>query len=288
MNSFSKIIAGTMTWGLWGQRLDTQAMVRLIHQVIDTGITSFDHADLYGDYTNETDFGRAWSQTGVARDQVQLISKCGIAHVCPQRPFEIKHYNYNQEYIVSACEATLEALQTDYLDLYLLHRPSPLLDPEQVVLAVDKLLQSGKIKSFGLSNFTPTQVELIQKYCGVSTNQIEISLTRRDALYNGQLDQCLKDQITPMAWSPLGDLVRTNAVIPDALTGALEEIASARGLTSAQVALAWLAKHPAGIVPVVGSTRPERLAQAMEAMETTLTLTEWFTLTEAATGKPCP
>jgi predicted oxidoreductase len=288
MNSFSKIIAGTMTWGLWGQRLDTQAMGRLIHQVIDTGITTFDHADLYGDYTNETDFGRAWSQTGIPRDQVQLISKCGIAHVCPQRPFEVKHYNYSQEYIVSACEATLKALQTDYLDLYLLHRPSPLLDPEQVVLAVDTLLQSGKIKSFGLSNFTPPQVDLIQKYCGVSANQIEISLTMRDALYNGQLDQCLKDQITPMAWSPLGDLVRSNAVIPDALTRALEEVASARGLTTAQIALAWLAKHPAGIVPVVGSTRPERLAQAMEAMETTLTLTEWFTLTEAATGKPCP
>ena len=277
-----------MTWGLWGQRLDTQAMGRLIHQVIDTGITSFDHADLYGDYTNETDFGRAWSQTGIPRDQVQLISKCGIAHVCPQRPFEVKHYNYSQEYIVSACEATLKALQTDYLDLYLLHRPSPLLDPEQVVLAVDTLLQSGKIKSFGLSNFTPPQVDLIQKYCGVSANQIEISLTMRDALYNGQLDQCLKDQITPMAWSPLGDLVRSNAVIPDALTRALEEVAAARGLTTAQIALAWLAKHPAGIVPVVGSTRPERLAQAMEAIETTLTLTEWFTLTEAATGKPCP
>ncbi len=277
-----------MTWGLWGQRLDTQAMGRLIHQVIDTGITSFDHADLYGDYTNETDFGRAWSQTGIPRDQVQLISKCGIAHVCPQRPFEVKHYNYSQEYIVSACEATLKALQTDYLDLYLLHRPSPLLDPEQVVVAVDTLLQSGKIKSFGLSNFTPPQVDLIQKYCGVSANQIEISLTMRDALYNGQLDQCLKDQITPMAWSPLGDLVRSNAVIPDALTRALEEVAAARGLTTAQIALAWLAKHPAGIVPVVGSTRPERLAQAMEAMETTLTLTEWFTLTEAATGKPCP
>ncbi|MFM1888202.1 MAG: Oxidoreductase YdhF [Bacteroidota bacterium] len=277
-----------MTWGLWGQRLDTQAMGRLIHQVIDTGITSFDHADLYGDYTNETDFGRAWSQTGIPRDQVQLISKCGIAHVCPQRPFEVKHYNYSQEYIVSACEATLKALQTDYLDLYLLHRPSPLLDPEQVVLAVDTLLQSGKIKSFGLSNFTPPQVDLIQKYCGVSANQIEISLTMRDAFYNGQLDQCLKDQITPMAWSPLGDLVRSNAVIPDALNRALEEVAAARGLTTAQIALAWLAKHPAGIVPVVGSTRPERLAQAMEAMETTLTLTEWFTLTEAATGKPCP
>ena len=277
-----------MTWGLWGQRLDTQAMGRLIHQVIDTGITSFDHADLYGDYTNETDFGRAWSQTGIPRDQVQLISKCGIAHVCPQRPFEVKHYNYSQEYIVSACEATLKALQTDYLDLYLLHRPSPLLDPEQVVVAVDTLLQSGKIKSFGLSNFTPPQVDLIQKYCSVSANQIEISLTMRDALYNGQLDQCLKDQITPMAWSPLGDLVRSNAVIPDALTRALEEVAAARGLTTAQIALAWLAKHPAGIVPVVGSTRPERLAQAMEAMETTLTLTEWFTLTEAATGKPCP
>ena len=277
-----------MTWGLWGQRLDTQAMGRLIHQVIDTGITSFDHADLYGDYTNETDFGRAWSQTGIPRDQVQLISKCGIAHVCPQRPFEVKHYNYSQEYIVSACEATLKALQTDYLDLYLLHRPSPLLDPEQVVLAVDKLLQSGKIKSFGLSNFTPPQVDLIQKYCGVSANQIEISLTMRDALYNGQLGQCLKDQITPMAWSPLGDFVRSNAVIPDALTRALEEVAAVRGLTTAQIALAWLAKHPAGIVPVVGSTRPERLAQAMEAMETTLTLTEWFTLTEAATGKPCP
>lgn len=288
VNSFSKIIAGTMTWGLWGARLDTQAMTRLIHEVVDTGITTFDHADLYGDYTNEADFGRAWSQSGIPRDRVQLISKCGIAHVCPQRPFEVKHYNYSAAYIENACETTLEALQTDYLDLYLLHRPSPLLDPEQVALAVEKLWQSGKIKTFGLSNFTPIQVDLIQKHCGVSANQIEISLTMRDALYNGQLDQCLKDQIIPMAWSPLGDLVRSNAVIPEALTNVLAEVAASRGLTTAQVALAWLAQHPAGIIPVVGSTKPQRLAQAMEAMDITLTLTEWFSLTEAATGKPCP
>ena len=150
-----------MLWGAWGKEMTKAKRVELIETAFKMGITSFDHADIYGNYTTEKDFGVAFAESGLSRDKVQFISKCGIAMVCENKPYKTKHYNYDSSYIIDAVHASLKQLKTDYLDLLLLHRPSPLLNPEEVAKTVDFLLDSGKILSFGVSNFTSTQIDLL-------------------------------------------------------------------------------------------------------------------------------
>ena len=145
----SPIIAGVMNWGLWDKNLNTREMNHLIHLFYENGITSFDHADIYGGYTTETAFGKAWANSKIAREKVQFISKCGIQYIAESRPENrIKHYEYSKEYIISSVENSLKNLQTDYLDIFLLHRPSPLMRANEIAEAVEKLKADGKIVSF--------------------------------------------------------------------------------------------------------------------------------------------
>jgi len=176
--NYSRIIAGTMSWGRWEKQFNANDMITLINTCLEAGITSFDHADIYGGYTTEADFGAAFKQTRIERSAIQLISKCGIAYVSPNRSNTIKHYNYSKDYIITSVENSLINLETDFLDVLLLHRPSPLMHPYEIMEAIAKLGQEGKIKSFGVSNFTPSQVELIASEVPVEINQIEFSLTQ--------------------------------------------------------------------------------------------------------------
>jgi len=160
---YSKIIQGCMTWGKWGKQLDTNQMITLMHHCIDEGVTTFDHADIYGDYSTEEDFGHAFAKAEVARSSIQLISKCGIQYMGNARPeLTVKHYQYNAEYIIWSAERSLRLLQTQYLDLFLLHRPSPLMEADEVAKAFEKLEKDGKVRNFGVSNFTPSQTNLIK------------------------------------------------------------------------------------------------------------------------------
>jgi len=203
--SYSRIIAGTMTWGSWGKALSTKGMQTLMHHCIAQGISTFDHADIYGGYTNEADFGKAWAGANIARDQIQLISKCGIQFKCEARPHDIGHYQYDTAYIVAQVEQSLKNLRTDYLDMLLLHRPSPLMQPDEIAEAITRLRKAGKIIDFGVSNFTPTQTALIHSRFPVQGNQVECSLTQVATLYDGTLDDCIQHQRMAMAWSPLGN-----------------------------------------------------------------------------------
>jgi len=160
---YSKIIVGTMNWGSWGAALSTKDVAHRIESAFQMGLTSFDHADIYGDYTTEADFGRGFKASGISRESVQFISKCGIALKNKSRGTQTNHYDYTYQYIINSVQRSLEELQTDYLDLLLLHRPSPLMDPIEVQQAVQTLLDKGYIKSFGLSNFTPSQPALFNK-----------------------------------------------------------------------------------------------------------------------------
>ena len=153
-----------MSWGAWGRQFSTQEMISQIKITLESGITTFDHADIYGEYTTEQEFGKALSTSGVERDKIQLISKCGIQHDGGTRDNKIKHYNYSKEYIIWSVEKSLKDLQTDYLDLLLLHRPSPLMHPDEIAAAVSILKETGKIIDFGVSNFTPSQFNLIDSY----------------------------------------------------------------------------------------------------------------------------
>lgn len=277
-----------MTWGCWGSALNNNEMANRIEGALELGLNRFDHADIYGDYTTEFEFGAALKQSNVAREDIELITKCGI-QMTRGRANRVKHYQYDSKYIIQSAERSLKNLGTDYLDLFLLHRPSPLLDTEQVGFAVATLLDQGKIKSFGLSNFLPHQVDIIMRFAPVEANQVQCSITHTDAMYDGTLDQAKQLNVEPMAWSPLGSLFKniqdpSVARIRDAAVDLLDKYDT----DLAGLALAFLAKHPSKISPVVGTTKLDRLADAKKGFETELELEDWFILLEAAKGARVP
>lgn len=287
-NPFSKIIAGTMTWGVWGKNLNTAEMSSLMHVCLDVGISTFDHADIYGGYTTEAAFGKAFKDSGVFRTEIQLISKCGIQYTAELRNNRIKHYDYSEDYIIWSVEQSLQNLQTDYLDLLLLHRPSPLMRAEEIASAVEKLKSSGKIKDFGVSNFTTMQTDLIQKTTPVHYNQIQFSATNLEAMLNGSLDHMQLNNITPMAWSPLGTAFKSEDEKSLRVKKIAEQLAEQHNTTSDVILLAWILKHPAGILPVCGTTDAQRIKNLPRAIEINLDIQDWFAIWVESAGNKVP
>jgi len=277
-----------MTWAEWGKNLSQNEMVALMQHCLEVGITTFDHADIYGGYTTEAAFGKAFAQSGISRNDIQLISKCGIQYLCENRNNQIKHYNYSKDYVVWSAEQSLKNLKTDYLDLFLLHRPSPLMHPHEIAEAVTTLKSEGKIKHFGVSNFTPSQVELIEKNINVEVNQIEFSLTQHSAMYDGTLDQMMTKNMNPMSWSPLGSVFKTKDDQTERISKVLEELCEKYKATKDQLLLAWILKHPSKVHPVIGTTNPERLKLAVDATNIELDLEDWFMLLAASQGHKVP
>jgi len=284
---YSKVIAGTMTWGSWGKQLTTNQMADLMQHCLQLGITTFDHADIYGNYGNEEAFGKAFAESGIARDAIQLISKCGIQHT-KGRPNTIKHYQYDKAYIVWSAEESLRNLKTDYLDLFLLHRPSPLMDPTEIASAVAELKEAGKIKQFGVSNFTPSQIAMLESEVTVEGNQVEFSITHDAPMYDGTFDDCVAHKRMAMAWSPLGGYFREENQQTERLKPVLEGMTAKYGADENQLLLAFIMKHPAKVYPVVGTANKDRLANALKASEITLELTDWFSLLAASQGHKVP
>lgn len=288
MKSYSRIIAGCMSWGAWGKKLSKEQMISQIKMSLEAGITTFDHADIYGDYTTEIEFGNAFVKSGIQREDIQLISKCGIQYTGETRNNKIKHYNYSKEYIIWSAEKSLKDLKTDYLDLLLLHRPSPLMHPYEIAEAVHQLKEDGKIVDFGVSNFTPSQVAMIDAECSISANQIEFSLTQHSAMHNGSLDQMIAKNITPMSWSPLGSVFKEENKSNSRIKEILQLLAEKYKATEDQLLLAWILKHPSEIHPVIGTTKPERIRNAAKAIDISLDLEDWFTLLVAQQGHKVP
>jgi predicted oxidoreductase len=285
---FSRIIAGTMTWGNWGKSLKSTAMIQLMEHCLDLGISTFDHADIYGDYTNEAQFGKAFSKSGIARSQIQLISKCGIQMVSPNRGNKVKHYDYAKNYIISSVERSLNMLQTEYLDLLLLHRPSPLMHPSEIAAAVIDLKKQGKIRQFGVSNFTASQIALLETQVPVEGNQIEFSLTQNKVMYNGILDDALAHGRLSMAWSPLGNYFRKKGKKWSRIQKVLKTLTRKYDATEEQLLIAWILRHPANVHPVVGTTTPKRLALVAGTVSLDMELQDWFLLLEASEGQEAP
>ena len=286
-STYSKIIAGTMTWGSWGKQLSIDKMVDLINYCLEIGITTFDHADIYGDYGTEADFGNAFSQSKIDRSKIQLISKCGIQMV-NHRQNRIAHYQYDADYIIWSAERSLKNLQTDYLDLLLLHRPSPLMQPNEISKAITKLLKDGKIKQFGVSNFTPPQVQMLDKTIRVEANQVEFSLTKDDPMYDGTFNDCMGHNRMTMSWSPLGTYFREENQQNRRIGEVMKALTTKYDCDESQLLLAFIMKHPSGVHPVVGTATKERLKASMEAVTINLELQDWFVLLEASKGKPIP
>jgi predicted oxidoreductase len=286
-DTYSSIIAGTMTWGSWGKKLSKNEMINVMHHCIDAGLTTFDHADIYGSYSTEADFGNAFAESGIKRSAIQLISKCGI-QMTRGRDNQLNHYQYDKDYIIWSAEQSLKKLHTEYLDLLLLHRPSPLMEPYEISEAVNALLESGKIKSFGVSNFTPSQIGMLEKAIPVSGNQVEFSLTHDAPMYDGTFDDCIANKRMAMAWSPLGCLFREDTEQTKRIRKAMKPLMEKYDADESQLLLAWILKHPAKVFPVIGTTNKERITLAAKAMSLDLELQDWFVLLVASQGHDVP
>jgi predicted oxidoreductase len=278
-----------MTWGL-----DDAGLLDLIHTAIDLGITTFDHADIYGDYRCEERFGRALAREPGLRHRLQLVTKCGIMPVSDRRPVhKVKHYDTGRAHILVSVDNSLRDLRSDHIDLLLIHRPDPLMDADEVAEAFHALRRSGKVLHFGVSNFTPWQFELLASRLDFAlvTNQIEFSLLKIQVLHDGTLDQCQRLRFSPMAWSPLGGGRLFNGDDEQALRvrQALETVGEELGGASIdQVALAWVLRHPADIVPVLGTGNIEHLRRGAAAVDLSLSREQWFALWTASAGRGVP
>ncbi|HCW06516.1 MAG TPA: oxidoreductase [Cytophagales bacterium] len=273
----SRIVAGAWRW----HTISPENVERLINVALEHGITSFDHADIYGDHGNEELFGRVISKNPSVRNKIELITKCDIKFPSTKRPATwVKHYDTSKSHIVWSAENSLKTLNTDRIDLLLIHRPDPLMNPQEVAEAFDQLRNQGKVLHFGVSNFTPSQFRMLQKHLSfpLVTNQIEISLSRIDPFFNGDLDLMLELEVSPMAWSPLagGKLMAEEREVFGTATK--------YSATYSQLALAWLLKHPSNIFPVVGTTQPERIIEAAKSVEVNLDRQDWFEMLKWVSG----
>ncbi|MEH6511640.1 aldo/keto reductase [Maribacter arcticus] len=281
---YSRIIAGTMTWGKWGKKHSTKEMIELMNHCLENNITTFDHADIYGDYTTEEQFGKAFAESFIKRENIQIISKCGIQFDAEERSNKVKHYDYNKDYIIWSVERSLKMLRTEYLDMLLLHRPSPLMNPSEIAAAISKLKKEGKIKQFGVSNFTPSQIKLIEKETKVDANQVEYSLSSNEVMNDGTFDDCIINERLAMSWSPLGNYFREESQANKRIKNVLSDLTKKYNATEDQLLLAWILKHPSKIHPVVGTATPKRLKLAMDAVNIEMELQDWFALLEANEG----
>lgn len=275
--TFSRIVSGAWRW----HTVSPATVEKLIHTSLDAGITTFDHADIYGDHGNEEIFGQVLKKNPGLREEIELVSKCGIKFSSVKRPAtRVKHYDTSKQHIIWSVENSLKMLGTDRLDLLLIHRPDPLLNPVEVAEAFSQLKSDGKVLHFGVSNFTPSQWKMLQHYLSfpLVTNQIEISLSRVDPLFNGDIDLLMEHEASPMAWSPLGG---GQLKFDDHQWFAK---ATHYNASYTQLALAWLLKHPSFIFPVIGTTKPERVLEASKSIDIQLDRQDWFEMLKWTTG----
>ncbi len=267
-----------------------EQLLVFMEQHIELGITTVDHADIYGGYQCEQAFGQALRLKPSLRDQMELVSKCGIATTAKPE-HALGHYITDCSHIVHSAEQSLTHLHTDYLDLLLIHRPDPLMDADEVAEAFIQLHKSGKVKYFGVSNFTPTQFSLLQSRLPFSlvTNQVEISPLHQPAIMDGTLDACQQLRIKPMAWSCLGGGRLFSDPTFQVLRDELQTVADEMGAESIeQVVYAWVLRLPSAPLPIIGSGKIERVKAAWASLSLTMTRQQWFRIRRAALGYDVP
>lgn len=281
---FSEIIAGTMRWGVWGANHSPKQVQELIEVCLEEDITTFDHADIYGGHTTEELFGNAWKEMNIHREKVQFISKCGIVMNSDRKRSLIKHYNYNSDYILKTVDESLSKLRTEYLDVLLLHRPSPLMDPREVADTFEVLKAAGKVKQFGVSNFSASQFELLNQNFPLITNQIEVSVNEISSFENGTLDQLMMENKRPMAWSVLGNYFSEKSEQNIRLKSIVNNLCQKYDAGENQILLAFILKHPSKIIPVIGTSRQETVRELKKSLMIDLETIDWFRILEASRG----
>lgn len=290
--SLSRIIYGAWRWDAeesfkvsWGREI--------IDTCLELEITSFDHADIYGDFRCEEYFGRVLKESPGLREKIELITKCGIQFPSRQRPgVRNKHYNTSSEHIRLSVDNSLRNFGTDYIDLLLIHRPDPRMDFEDTADGLESVVQSGKVRAVGVSNFLPWQFDTLSEYLNIPlvTNQIEFSVLQQQALYDGTIAQSQLLGFPITAWSPLGGGALFTGTDSKSvrLRECLKQIGEPLGYSVAQTALSWILQHPAQILPVIGSNNVDRIKEYAEAQYMDWDLQDWYQVVEACEGKEIP
>jgi predicted oxidoreductase len=287
--TLSPIVAGAWRMASWGW--DVPARVRWIEQCLALGVTSFDHADIYGGYNVEALFGEALAAARGLRERIQIVTKCGIKLVSPARPAHgLNHYDSSRAHVLASVDNSLRALRTDRIDLLLIHRPDALMDPDELAHTFHALRAAGKVREFGVSNHAPSQFAMLHRRLALATNQIELSPLHLDALGDGTLDQSVDLGLRPMIWSPLagGSLFTADDERARRVREVLGALAQSHGVSTATVAYAWILRHPARPLPITGSSRIEAVAQAVAALSLRLDAEEWYRVWRASAGHDVP
>lgn len=286
--ALSPIVAGL--WRIADWKLSVSERVRWIEQALDLGITSFDHADIYGDYRAEGLFGEALATAPSLRQRMQLISKCGIRLRSADRPYRVNHYDTSAGYIRSQVERSLAQLRTEQLDLVLIHRPDYLMDAAALAETFRTLTAEGKVAEWGVSNHSTHQFELLHRQHPLATNQLELSPLALQALDDGTLDQAQMLGLRPMIWSPLagGRLFSGTEERAIRLRNEMSTIANRLGIGIATLAYAWILRHPSRPRPITGTGRVDGLKEALAALDVQLDAEDWYAIWTASQGHPVP
>lgn len=281
----SRIVAGM--WRMVEWNMTVEQRIALIEQCIAMGVTSFDHADIYGNYGVEGLFGEALRAQPSLRDRIQLVSKCGIKLLSNKRPeHRIQHYDTSAAHIVASSEESLRQLHTDRLDLLLIHRPDPLMDFDEIADAFTRLKQAGKVLHVGVSNFSRHQFEVLNRRVELATNQVEFSPLHVAPMFDETFDGLQDLGVNPMIWSPLagGRLFTSNEANAENLRLVVKEIADRLHQPFASVIFAWIMQLPSNPIPLTGSGRIEAIAVAVAGTGFRLSRTDWFAILRAARG----
>ncbi|EKY3119946.1 aldo/keto reductase family oxidoreductase [Cronobacter turicensis] len=286
--TFSRLVMGY--WRLMEWNYSARELVGFIEQHLELGITTVDHADIYGNYQCEAAFGEAMRLAPHLRDKMEIVTKCGIATTAKPENV-IGHYITDRTHIVQSAENSLRHLSTNVLDLLLIHRPDPLMDADEVAEAFLALHKSGKVRHFGVSNFTPAQFSLLQSRLPftLATNQVEISPVHQPLLLDGTLDLLQQLRIRPMAWSCLGGGRLFSEESCGPLRAELQQVAEETGAqTIEQVVYAWVMRLPSRPLPIIGSGKIDRVKSAVGALSLELSRQQWFRIRKAALGYDVP
>ncbi|HTV84419.1 MAG TPA: aldo/keto reductase [Dyella sp.] len=284
----SPIVAGL--WRIADWNLDVRQRVRWIEQALELGITSFDHADIYGGYRAEALFGEALKAAPGLRDRMQLVTKCGIRLRAAEKPYRINHYDSSAAYVRAQVEQSLRNLHAEQLDLVLIHRPDYLMDAAALADTFTTLTREGKVAHWGVSNHSSSQFALLHQHHPLVTNQLELSPLQMSALDDGTLDQAQQLRARPMIWSPLagGRLFTSDDAQALRVRAEMSAVASRLGISLTTLAFAWVLRHPSRPHPITGSGRIESLREAMAALEVQLDAQDWYAIWVASKGHGVP
>lgn len=280
-------------WRLMDWKLSIAELEQYVEEALELGVSTFDHADIYGNSQCEAEFGKLLGIKPRLRKQMQLVTKCGIIQASSGvQGKKMNHYNTTYKHIIYSAEKSLKNFNTDYLDLLLIHRPDPLMDPEEIANAFDELKKAGKVLNFGVSNFDPIQFEGLNKFCDgkLVTNQVQFSPYCLEAFENSNIDFLIKEKIRPMAWSPLafGKIFKPVDEKSKRISDKMNEVAKVMSTSLDQLIYTWILYHPVKFIPIVGSGKIHRLKLAVDALDIKLSREHWYEIYNASKGHNLP